>query len=121
MSPTPTNLWLYLARRDSRGVRVLTVVRGRPQTAVRISDLSLLQLPPSRETEIQRIVDEHKMMWEPFLEAAEPYEILRAALKKRGFKNLPLNGQPEFTRTTTTPDVNVARLPQQNTMLRRGS
>ncbi len=34
-----TTIWLYLARRDKKGVKILTVLTGRNQPPVRITDL----------------------------------------------------------------------------------
>lgn len=116
-----TNLWLYLARRDTKGIRVLTVFQGREQPAIRITDLSILQLPSSWEAEIGQIVEDNRLLWELFIESAKDYETLRQNLKKRGYTSLPLNNQPEFTRNDLiiTPEINVARLPKQYSMLRR--
>jgi len=118
---TQTNLWLYLARRDSKGIRILTVMRGRPLTTTRIDDISILQLPQSWEVEIDQIISDERMMWEPFIESSEDYTTLKTTLKKRGYTNLPLNGEPEFLRSEVpVPTINVSKLPRQNSMLRRG-
>lgn len=119
MAVTTTNLWLYLARRDTKGVRILSVMRSRPLLTTRLTDISILQLPQSLEMEIKQIIDDERMMWEPFLESSEDYATLKTALKKRGYTGLPLNGEPEFIRAGTT-SVNVSKLPRQNSMLRRG-
>jgi hypothetical protein len=117
-----TNLWLYLARRDSKGIRVLTVLRGRNQPALRITDMSVLQLPSSWEAEIRQIVEDNRLQWELFIESADDYDTLRQNLKNRGYTSLPLNNQPEFIRNdiNDAPEINVARLPKQYSMLRRG-
>ena len=116
-----TNLFLYLARRDSKGVRILTILRGRPQTAVRLTDLSVLNLPSSWQVEIEKVVFDDRMLWEPWIESAEDYAQLKTRLKKRGYSNLPINGQSEFVRSdlATPPEINVANLPQAKSMLRK--
>lgn len=120
MATTTTNLWLYLARRDSKGIRILTIMRGRPLLTTRVTDLSVLQLPQAWQVEVQQIIDDERMMWEPFIESSDDYQTLKATLKKRGYTNLPLNGEPEFFRGDITPPlVNVGKLPKQSTMLRR--
>lgn len=116
-----TTIWLYLARRDKSGMEVLTVLKGRRQPAVRVKDLLVLNLPPSWFVEIQRKVEEKKMEWEPFVESAADFDALRESLKKRGYTNLPVNGQPLFSRTSflKPPEVNVNRLPDVKKMVQR--
>lgn len=117
----PTTLWLYLARRDKRGVRVLTLLTGRPQNPVRLTDLGLLQLPEAWQAEIERVIDEERMLWEPWIESAPTFDELRERLKTRGYTGLPLNGQPQFTRSDllSPPQINVSNLPKPKKMVRR--
>jgi hypothetical protein len=116
-----TTIWLYFARRDKTSVDVLTVLRGREQLPVRITDLSILDLPSSWLAEIQKLVKERKMEWELWAETAPTWDELRERLKKRGYSNLPLNGQPLFYRTSflTPPRLNVNRLPEVKKMVQR--
>jgi hypothetical protein len=116
-----TKIWLYLARRDKTGMEILTVLKGRRQLAVRVKDLLVLNLPPSWYVEIQRKVEEKKMLWEPFVESAADFDTLRENLKKRGYTNLPVNGQPLFRWNVKPPEVNVNRLPEVKKMVQRGS
>ena len=82
-----TNLWLYLARRDKKGVRIIATLRSRPQSVVRISDLNVLNLPRTWQTEIFRIIQEDRMLWEPFVESAVDFDALKSNLKKRGYSS----------------------------------
>ena len=83
-------LYLYLARRDKKGIRVLSVISGNeyfPPT--RVGNLEELGLPRKMESIIAKEVLENKMLWELWIEGAENYISLRNALKKRRYKNLP--------------------------------
>lgn len=85
-------LYLYLSRRDKKGIRVLSVINGNgyfPPT--RINNIEELGLPPKMESTISKEILENKMLWELWIEGAKNYDSLRNALKKRRYKNLPLS------------------------------
>ncbi len=111
-----TKLWLYLTRRDGKDVRILTVLSGHEQPPVRISDPSILQLNAANQAEVERIISENRMMWEPWLESADSYDSFKTNLRKRGFSRTPLNGKPEVFNSTF---VNTSGLPKKKTMLRK--
>jgi hypothetical protein len=118
---TLTNLYLYLARLDKTGVRILAVLQSRPlATAIRLQDISTLNLPASWENKIGQIIYDNRMEWEPWVQTADDFTTLRAALRSRGYTNLPVSGQPEFT-ASVTQTVNVSYLPQVKTMLRKAT
>lgn len=115
----PTKLWLYLARRDSQGIRILTVFAGQQQPPTRLANLKTLQIPSEYQAELERTIRDDRMMWEPWIESADSYELLRAKLKKRGYANTPSNGQPEIMYKDTTHTASTSALPKARTMLRR--
>ena len=83
-------LYLYLARRDKKGIRVLSVISGNdyfPPT--RVNSIEELGLPDKMKSVISKEILENKMLWELWIEGAENYASLRNALKKRRYKNLP--------------------------------
>ena len=85
-------LYLYLARRDKKGIRVLSVINGKdyfPPT--RVNNVEELSLPSKMESIISKEILENKMLWELWVEGAENYDSLRKGLKKRKYKNLPLS------------------------------
>ena len=85
-------IYLYLARRDKKGIRVLSVISGNdyfPPT--RVNNIEDLNLPSKMESIISKEILENKMLWELWIEGAENYDSLRKSLKKRRYKNLPLS------------------------------
>jgi hypothetical protein len=120
---TTTTLWLYLARRDSKGVKILATLSGRRQSPVRLTDTSLLSLPSPWKTRIDQLIFEERMLWEPWIETADNFEDLKDSLKGRGYTELPVSGQALFSRADflSFPEVNVNRLPKQKVMLRKTS
>lgn len=120
MAQTLHDLYLYLARRDKTGVRILVKMQSREMLPVRIEDISTLNLPTGWEGQINQIIFDARMLWEPWVESADTYEELRASLKVRGYTNIPVNSQPEFTAANVqVPTVNVSYLPRKTTMIRK--
>jgi hypothetical protein len=83
-----SKLYLYLARRDKSSVRVLAILQGESKT-MRIHNLSDLSLPTDMHEAISQEVDANRLLWEVWIEPAESFNVLKAALTKRGYKSLP--------------------------------
>lgn len=92
-------MFLYLARRDRVGVKILASFMGEPKTA-RVDDLKLLNLPDSVVEALQQEIYDNRMMWEPWIEPGESYHKLKVALYSRGFKNLPMTSRPSVPYVT---------------------
>lgn len=115
-----TDLYLYLGRRDKGGIRILSKFQGRPQMAVRIEDLGPLQLPTGWKGQLEQIIFDSRMLWEPWIESADSFDNFRASLKIRGYSNIPVSAQPEFLSSVVQlPTVNISHLPLKTTMLRK--
>lgn len=123
MAEKTTNLYLYLARRDKKGIRIVAKFTGRMLLPTRLdtSGLKSLQLPEAWYTQINQIIYDNRMLWEPWIQSwDDTFEQLRVSLKKRGYTNIPISPQPEFTSSTVTNQkVNISYLPQRKTMLRK--
>lgn len=122
MATKTTDLYLYLARRDKAGIRILARLKStnRLPTILDETGLISLQLSPSWYKEISQIIYESRMLWEPWIQSVTTFEDFRNSLKKRGYTNIPVSSQPEFiVSTVETQIVNVSRLPQNKTMLRK--
>ena len=116
------DLYLYLGRRDKGGVRILSKFQGRSQMAVRIEDLGPLHLPDGWEGQLEQMIFDSRMLWEPWIESADSFDNLRSSLKIRGYTNIPVSSQPEFLSSATQMStINVSHLPRKITMLRKRS
>jgi hypothetical protein len=119
---TNSDLYLYLTRRDKFSVRILAKFQGSPQLPVRISDLSLLQLPKEWEEQLNQIIYESRMLWEPWIESEDSFQNLRTKLKNRGYANIPISAQPEFTLAASrNPVVNTLSLEKKTIMIQKFS
>lgn len=115
-----TDVYLYLAKRDKGSIRILAKFQGRDQLAVRVEDLESFQLPPGWKNQLEQIVFDSRMMWEPWIESSESFDELRLKLKSRGYSNIPISAQSEFTPAfSQTAIVNMSHLPRITTMLRK--
>lgn len=114
-------IYLYLGKRDKKGVKVLTVLMGEHTSPNRITDLNELQLPNEVHKELEVMIHDNRMEWEPWIESANTYQELRASLKKRGYKNLPIHSMPMADSTNLlTPHVaNTEKMPAPAVMLQK--
>jgi len=121
MKKKTSTVYLYLTRRDKAGVRIITALGGHEQSPVRLKDLNVLQLPAGLHGQIARIIQEDRMMWEPWVESADTYEALKTSLKRRGYSNLPVSSQPELLSGlfSQSPKAAQNNLPKVETMVRR--
>ena len=120
MTKKISDIYLFLARRDKTGIRVLAKFKGQNQLPSRISDIKSLNLPIDWTTNITKIIAESKMLWEPWIQSANSYNELIDALKVRGFSNIPMNSRLEYNPANLqVPIVNSSNLPNKKTMLRK--
>lgn len=117
-----TDLYLYLGRRDKSGIRILAKFQGRPQLPLRVDDLNLFQLPSGWANQLEQIIFDSRMLWEPWIESSSTFDELRSNLKIRGYLNIPVSAQPEFASAASQiPTINVSHLPKKTTMLRKNT
>lgn len=115
-----SDIYIYLARRDKTGIRVLAKVKGQHQLPSRIGDLKMLNMPPDWTANIARIIESDKMLWEPWLQSADSHAELIESLRKRGFTNISSKARPEYgPASLQTPIINSANLPNKKTMIRK--
>jgi hypothetical protein len=119
MATNSSELYIYLARRDKTAIRILMKVVGNPVLATRITDINLLNLPAEKANKVSQIIYDNRMLWEPWIESSSSFDNLRAALKTRGYQNIPMSPQPEISSSNGISSVSTANLPKQQTMLRK--
>ena len=81
-------LYLYLARRDKKGVEILTILHGPAVPPTRVADVERLGLPRNLTEQLKQSIHDDRMYWEPWIEAADSYADLVATLKNRGYSNV---------------------------------
>jgi len=115
-------VYLYLARRDRSAVKLLTVFRPMEKkiSPSRVSDIADLKLPTDLERSLSKTIYDERMYWEPWIQSAANYNVLRDSLRKRRFKNVPLVPDPlhpiGIIRKT---EPRTAELPKRKVMLKK--
>ena len=116
-----TNVYIYLGRRDKSGIRIILISQGQAIMATRLENVDALGLSMDIANQIKQIIYDNRIYWEPWIQSDDTFDDFRAALKIRGYTNIPLSSQPEIYSTTSSTTVNIKLLPQKTTMVRKGS
>lgn len=120
MSSKYEDLYLYLARRDSSAIRFIAKFQSRKQLAVRIDNLDAFNLPQGWADQIDQIIYDSRMLWEPWIQSVTSFDELKNSLKLRGYKGIPINSQCEFSPSAIrNHSINISNLPKKTTMLKR--
>ena len=131
------SLYLYLGKRDKKGIRVISIFPGKDRNipATRIQDISDLSLAPVIEASISKTAHDNRMLWELWLEGADNFKSLKASLRNRGYTNLPTHSMPahrdsspkvhfeedETDEENNPQEANVKKIEDAHTMLRKKS
>ena len=86
-------IYLYLARRDKSGIKILAILQGTMKTG-RVDDIDNLNLPVEIESVIKKCCYDNRMLWEPWIEPADNFSQLKNNLRSRGYSGIPMGGQP---------------------------
>jgi len=87
-------LWLYLAKRDKKGIQIIAKLLSRDLDPTKLDNIKRLALPESWEGKIYSYLEQNKLYWEPWLQTNDNFDDLKNSLKKRGYSDIPSNGQP---------------------------
>lgn len=88
---TMKKIYLYLGRRDKKGIKILNVFRGAETAPMRVEDVKKLNLPNGIENEVINNIYHNRMLWEPWIESASDYNELKKSLRERGYTNIPMS------------------------------
>lgn len=88
--------YIYLAKRDKMGIKILTTFLSQNHIPERLTNLSQIPLGINMIKKLEQIIYDNRLNWEPWIESAVDYEALKATLKKRGYTSVPMSPQPEF-------------------------
>lgn len=96
---TNYKLYLYLTRRDKKGMQLLSTFTANTSFApTRVSDIEALNIqPPELAKQIIAAVEANKMLWEPWIEGVENYQVLLQSLTNRGYTKVPLYANPAYS------------------------
>jgi len=121
---TKNKIFIYLARRDKRGVKILSSFTTKSKTyPIKIENINkLIELGISKDiiNKLNIELRENNMLNEMWIESSEQgYEGLKKSLTKRGYRNLPVR-ETNFYITNNVSKINKdALLDTRKTMLRK--
>ena len=109
-------IYLYLMKRDKKTIKVLKILNGPTCSPKKVSDVSVLGLNEDTLKNLSDIIEEHKMLWEVWIESAADFQELKNKLKKRGIKNVPMSAAPVEKKKEALVDKKIIKKPS---MLKR--
>lgn len=113
-------LYLYLASRSKKGIKIITILQGKSTSASKLVDLKKLDLPLIWQLKIDKIIQDHKMLYEPWIESADSYHELKQRLINRDYKELPLGLVPLINLPQgELPKADTSTYKVKQTMLRK--
>ena len=110
--------YLYLAKRDKRGAKLVARFQSSVELNSRITNLKSLNLPVAIEKQLEEIAYTNRMDWELWIETVDSYENLRNHLYKRGYSNISINPIPMLNEFRPVSEKGLEKPPK--TMLPRG-
>lgn len=125
MAKNHKNLYLYLARRDKKGIKILSMFDASKRQvipATRIIDIKTLNLSSGLEASLSHTIYENRMLWEVWLESANDYEQLKQMLRQRGYTDIPIHSAPLHLAVNSSNKMtalDTKRVTPTKTMLRK--
>lgn len=100
---------------------MITVLQGESIVSSKLEDIESLNLPQVWEKKISLVINENKMLYEPWIESAKDFEELKQRLKGRGFSNLPMGLSTilDLPAYGTSPKAETSSCKVQRTMIRK--
>lgn len=102
-------------------MQLLMTMPGEGHPPTRLNDLKKLGLPLGAEQEVQAIIYENRMLWEPWYENAASYADLVVAMKSRGYSGMRLYGNQIYRNSELQKMSTVVKPDKPKTMIRKGN
>ena len=94
-------IFLYLARRDKKGMKLVATFEGTSPT-MRLENLTPLNLPNVWKIELEQLIRKDRLHYELWIESAANVQDLQKKMQARGYKHLPI---------ITGPMIWLSRIP----------
>lgn len=115
-------IYLYMAKRDKKGIKILTIFKGKEISRTLVNDINKLNLPDNLSQDITNTIQENKMLWETWIEYADNFNDFRSKLTARGYSNLPIKSKPIHQPQGMNSMSAIGNIPPpKKPMLQRGS
>lgn len=114
-------LYVYLANRNKKGVKLLTTLKSETPVHSKLIDLTSLNLTQTKQAELEELIQKDSMHFEAWVETAKSYAELKEKLKERGYADIPM-GPTSLLKTSgygSKPVAKIKSVGSPSTMLRR--
>jgi len=113
-------IYLYLVKRNKTDAKVIgTLVSPHYIQTGRLANLDELGLNAQERMDLIKVVQDHRMEWEPWVETAANYQILRENMLKRGIHAPPSANSPLINFAGEITKSVAVKLNKNKTMTRR--
>ena len=109
--------FLYLAKRDKKGIILLSYFEGQKVSKTFVKSISDIGLIEKDAQIIQEFYKKYHMDYQIVFESAEDFKSLKQKLLEKGFTNLPLTNQAKFNHLKIENPKNLIKL--QKIMLQK--
>ena len=113
-----TKHYLYLLKRDKKGMILLTIQQGNPIQRTELFDLKLVQATPQIMTKLKSTYQEHFMDYELWIESAPSFQSILDRLRSQGYSKLPNSATP-LAGWMTVPSSAPLPKPRQSMVQRK--
>jgi hypothetical protein len=102
-------------------MKLVTVLQSESVVTSPLTDLSILGLPETWQRRIAQIINDNRMLYEPWIETAADFNELRERLKGRGFTDIQSGATPllDFKAYKQAPVAETSSCKVSRTMLRK--
>jgi hypothetical protein len=115
-------VYLCLIKRNKSDVKIVgTIVSSYHLQTSRLADVDILGLPAQERMDLKKIIEDHRMEWEPWIETALDYHQLMTNLHKRGINAPPSANAPLINFTTQVSKTVALKINKNRIMIRRMS
>ncbi len=113
-------VYLYLLRRNRKDSKIIGIMTSEsPVLPTRLTDLDLLGLHVQERMKLKKIIDEHRLDWDVWMESVENYEELRKSLANRHIIAATSANTPLLDMGTAIPKTTLIKLNKNKIMTRR--
>lgn len=115
-------IYLYLVKRNKTDAKVIgTLISAHHIQMGRLTTLDDLGLVAQERLDLAKVVQDHRMEWEPWIETAGNYHQLRESMLKRGIHAPPSANSPLINFTSEVNKTVAIKLNKNKIMIRRMS
>lgn len=114
-------IYLYLVKRNKTDAKVIGTLLSPHHIQTGRLNMDDLGLVAQERMDLTKVIQDHRMEWEPWIETAGNYHVLRESMLKRGIHAPPSANSPLINFTSELPKVVAVKINKNKTMIRRMS